>query len=62
MMERLEERGQRIGEAGVRRAVDRLAAKLGEERGVRVEVGEDRVSVSGRGLWRRLRWIGGMLK
>ena len=63
-MERLEERGRAIGEAGVRRAVARLAGRLGEVRGVRVEAGEDRVTVSGRGLWRMpgLRWIGALLR
>lgn len=61
-MERLEARAARIGEAGVRRAVTRLAERLGAEPGVTVEAGEDRVTVSGRGLWRRLRWIGGMLR
>jgi len=61
-MERLEARGRRIGEAGVRRAVGRLAERLRGEAGVTVEAGDDRVVVTGRGLWRRLRWIGGMLR
>ena len=62
MMERLEARGRRAGEAGVRRAVDRLAERLGAEPGVRVEAERDRVVITGRGLWRRLRWIGGLLR
>ena len=61
-MEKLEARGRRIGEAGVRRAVARLAERLGAEPGVRVQAESDRVVVSGRGLWRRLRWIGGLLR
>jgi len=61
-MERLEARGRRIGEAGARRTVARLAERLRGEPGMTVEADADRVTVSGRGLWRRLRWIGGYLR
>lgn len=62
MMERLEARGRAIGEAAVARTIRRLTERLGELPGVRADAGEDRVTVSGRELWRRLRWIGGVLK
>lgn len=62
MMERLEARGRAIGEAAVARTIRRLTERLGELPGVRADAGEDRVTVSGRGLWRRLRWIGGLLR
>ena len=61
-MERLEARGRAIGEAAAGRAASRLAERLGEVPGVQAEAGDDRVVLSGRGLWRRLRWIGGYLR
>ena len=49
------------------RAVDEVVARLAE--GVRdalpdaqVELGRGRVTVTGRGLWRALRWPGGFLR
>lgn len=51
-------------EAARKRALGRVAERLGEVPGVRVTVEEERVVVSGRGLWRLpgLRWIGGLLR
>lgn len=50
-------------EAAVRRVAARLAERLAAE-GLRVELGEDRVTIVGRGLRDHpaLRWIGGLLR
>jgi hypothetical protein len=63
-METLEERGRAIGEAGVARAVARVAEAAAAVPGVRAEAVPEGVVLSGRGLWRNsaLRWIGGWLR
>lgn len=51
------------GEAAVRRVTARLGERLAEQ-GLRVEAGEDRVTIIGRGLRDHpaLRWIGAVLR
>ena len=51
------------GAAAVRRVVARLGERLAAE-GLRVEVGDDRVTIVGRGVREHpaLRWIGGLLR
>ena len=51
------------GAAAVRRLVARLSERLAAE-GLRVEPGEDRVTIVGRGLREHpaLRWIGGLVR
>lgn len=64
MMEALEARGRAVGEAGVARAVTRVAEAARGVPGVQVEIAADAVVLRGRGLWRNpaLRWIGGWLR
>lgn len=57
----LEARARAIGERARARAARRVAERLGDVPGVRVTVEDERVVVSGRGLW-GLRWIGGLLR
>ena len=69
MMERLEARGRDGGERAAAVAAERLAvAARAALPGVAVEVAPEGVTISGRGLARRvlrdpaLRWLGGLLK
>ena len=65
MMDGLEARAKAAGEAGVARAVARLAARLREALpDARIEIEGDDVAVEGRGLRLdpALRWIGGLFR
>jgi hypothetical protein len=65
MMERLEARARAAGEAGVARAMARVAARLREALPeARIEEGDKRVTIVGRRLLLNpaLRWIGGWLR
>ena len=48
-------------EARVRRALDRLAERVAAP-GLRVEAGDDRVTVTGRDARAKIGWIGGLLR
>jgi hypothetical protein len=61
MLDRLQERAERIGAEAVDRARRRVAHEL-EEQGMRVSTSAQGVTVEGRRLSERLGWIGGLVR
>jgi len=61
MFEALQERAERLGASAVERAKRRIVAELDEPR-VSAAADEQGVTLSGRRLSDRLRWIGGLFR
>ena len=61
MLERLQERAERIGIQAVARAKRRIIAEL-DEPGTSAAEADGRIVLSGRRLTERVRWVGGLFR